>query len=280
MAETAMEWRETIVTVDGVGLLVRRIGKGPPVVCLHAIAHDGRDFEALARRIGGRFEVIAVDWPGQGCSGPDRQPPSTIRYGELLTALLATMDLPAPILIGNSVGGGAAILAAARRQAMGRPVRGLVLCDSAGLAPAGPMVTRACRVFERFFAAGERGAGWFGAAYALYYRLLVLPSPAAAKRRRVIVADGRRMAPLLRRAWAFFGTPEADLREMAAALEAPILVAWAADDRVIPLSVCLPAIKALKRATLTRYRAGHAAFLERPDAFAASFLDWTTRLPM
>ena len=270
-----MAWSEGTVTVEGVALNVRRIGRGAPLVCLHAIAHDSRDFDALAERIGGHCELRALDWPGHGRSGPDSQPPSAARYAGLLVGLLDLLALEGPILLGNSIGGGAAILAASRR-----PVRALVLCDSAGLAPASPLVTRICRLFESFFAAGERGAGWYGAAYALYYRLLVLPSSAARTRRRQIVAQGRRLAPLLRQAWASFGRPEADIRAVAAGLDIPVWAAWAANDRVIPLSLCLPAIHALKQGRLTRFKAGHAAFLERPDDFAAAFAEWAQTLPV
>jgi 4,5:9,10-diseco-3-hydroxy-5,9,17-trioxoandrosta-1(10),2-diene-4-oate hydrolase len=272
--EAATIWREERVSVDGARLALRRAGRGRPVVCLHAIGHDGRDFEALAQRIGGRFEVIALDWPGHGSSGPDREPPSAARYGALLTGTLSTLAVDKPILIGNSIGGGAAILSASRR-----PVRGLVLCDSAGLVAVTPLVAAVCRVFARFFAAGERGARWYGPAYALYYSLLVLPEPAARNRRRQIIAQGRRLAPALRRAWESFARPEADIRDVAAELDIPVWAAWAENDRVIPLAFCRDAIGALRHGRLTRYRAGHAVFLEQPDAFAADFVTWADALP-
>jgi pimeloyl-ACP methyl ester carboxylesterase len=268
-----MNWTESEISVDGVTLAVRRIGRGAPLVCLHAIGHDSRDFEALAERIGGRFEVIALDWPGHGASGPDSRPVSAGRYGQLLDGALDSLAIREPILLGNSIGGAAAILSASRRSA-----RGLVLCDSGGLVEVNALVARFCGAFARFFAAGERSAGWYAPAYALYYRLLLLPRPAARARRRRIVADGRRLAPLLRQAWESFGRPEADIRSVVARLDIPVWAAWAAHDRVIPLSACLPAIKALRHGRLTRYTAGHAVFLEEPDAFAADFIGWAENL--
>ena len=152
-----------------------------------------------------------------------------------------------------------------------------VLCDLGGLIEVTPQVTRICGHFARFFAAGERGAFWFGWAYALYYRM-VLPQPAAAAQRRRIVAAGRRIAPVLRQAWQSFGRPEADIRAMAEALDVPIWVAWATQDKVIPLSRCRPAIRRLKRATLSEFQGGHSAFLEQPDTFAEGFLAFAARL--
>lgn len=261
------------IEVDGVRLAVSREGRGIPVVCLHAIAHGGGDFRAFAARARDRFEVICVDWPGHGRSGEDPRPLSPARYAALLAGLVARLGLERPVLVGCSIGGAAAIL-----YARDHPVRGLVLCDSAGLVEVGATVRRFCAAFGRFFAAGARGARWFGPAYAAYYRLLVLPSRAAAGQRRRIVACGYEMAPKLAEAWQGFGRPDADIRQIAWSLEVPVWFAWARGDRVIPLSFCKPAIAGMKRATLTAFPGGHAAFLEQPDAFAAGFAEFAGTL--
>lgn len=254
-------------------LAVRRIGRGAPVVCLHAIGHDAEDFVSLAERFADRYEFFLVDWPGHGRSKADAGPVTAARYAELLQSALVTLGVKNPVIVGNSVGGGAALLYASRN-----PVRGLVLCNSAGLVEVTPMVSRICRLFEKFFAAGERRAFWFNWLYARYYGL-VLPMPAASERRRAIIAQGEQLAPLLRQAWAGFGRPEADLRALAASLDVPVWVAWAARDKVIPLRACLPAIQRLKRYKLSRYDAGHVAFLEQPDKFAEDFEQWLAGLP-
>jgi pimeloyl-ACP methyl ester carboxylesterase len=255
-----------MIEVDGVALAVAREGRGVPVVCLHAIAHGGGDYAAFAERMAGGFEVIRLDWPGHGRSGEDHRPLSPARYAELLAGLLAKLEIERPILIGCSIGGAAAML-----YARTHPVRGLVLCDPGGLVEANATTRRFCAMFVKWFAAGERGAWWFGAAYGAYYRLLVLPGPAAAAQRRRIVACGYELAGKLRAAWTGFGGPDADIREVAWSLDVPVWFAWARNDRVIPLSVCRPAIDRMRRATVTRFAGGHAAFLEQPDAFAEGF---------
>ena len=55
-----------ILEACGLPLVVRRSGTGPVIVCLHATGHGARDFDRLARRLGGDFTFIALDWPGQG----------------------------------------------------------------------------------------------------------------------------------------------------------------------------------------------------------------------
>jgi 4,5:9,10-diseco-3-hydroxy-5,9,17-trioxoandrosta-1(10),2-diene-4-oate hydrolase len=254
-----------LVEIDGVTLAVDRAGRGAPVVCLHSVGHDGRDFDPLVDRCGDAFEFVRVDWPGHGRSGPDRVPASAARYAAILDGLLQRLGIDNPLLIGNSIGGAAAIAQAARRRA-----RGLVLCDSGGLVAVDATVKAVCGLFERFFAAGESGAFWYPAAFALYYRL-VLPRPEARDRRLRVVGQARDMAPVLRQAWASFSRPEADLREAAASLDIPIWAAWAKHDRVIPLSRVRPALDRLRNVRLSLFEGGHTPFLEEPDAFAAQF---------
>jgi len=260
------------VVVDGVRLAYAREGKGQAIVCLHAIGHGGRDFEAFTNAVKDRFEVIRIDWPGQGRSGPDAKQPTPARYAELLAGILAALKVTNPIIIGNSIGGATAIVYAAKN-----PVRALVLCDPGGIFEITPAVQRATQFFSRFFAAGARRAWWYKSAFAFYYRL-VLPSPAAVPQRKRIIRAAFEIAPVLRDAWLGFGQPEADLRDLAVALDVPVWFAWAKSDRVIPLSYAKPAISRMKRARVTRFRGGHAAFLERPKHFTREFLKFAQSL--
>ncbi|HEY2659959.1 MAG TPA: alpha/beta hydrolase [Caulobacteraceae bacterium] len=262
----------TCLQIDGVSLAVDRIGRGAPVVCLTAVGHDAHDFDGLAERCGRRFEFIRIEWPGHGRSGPDRHSASAARYSDLLAGALKALGVEQPILIGNSIGGAAAICYAAQHS-----VRGLVLCDSGGLVEVGGATRAFCSFFERFFAAGERGAFWFAPAFALYYRL-TLTQPAARAQRQAIVRSGHRLAPVLRQAWASFGRPEADLRDLAARLDTPIWVAWAKQDRTLPLALCLPTIRRLRHHSLTTFTGGHTPFLEQPDAFAQGFMAFADAL--
>jgi 4,5:9,10-diseco-3-hydroxy-5,9,17-trioxoandrosta-1(10),2-diene-4-oate hydrolase len=203
----------------------------------------------------------------------DRKPASAARYAELLDGAMQRLRLTAPIVLGNSIGGAAAI-----RYASRAPVRALVLCDSGELVAVTRSIAFFCRLFERFFAAGARGAAWYPRAFAWYYRL-VLPTPSAAAQRARVIANARALAPTLRDAWASFGRADADVRDVAASLDVPIWVAWARRDRVIPLAACKPALDRLRRARLDTFDAGHSAFLEQPDAFAQGFAEFVASLP-
>jgi 4,5:9,10-diseco-3-hydroxy-5,9,17-trioxoandrosta-1(10),2-diene-4-oate hydrolase len=263
-------WKECVV--EGVRLAFDDEGSGPALLCLHAVGHGARDFEALRLGLRGRARVIALDWPGHGRSGEDAEPPSAERYAALLRGLVEGLGLGELVLLGNSIGGAAALRFAA---ACPERVRGLVLVDSGGLDRVDLAARLATRAMARFFGAGARGARWFPRAFALYYRL-VLPGPAARAQRERIVASAREVAPLLAAAWRSFGEPSADLRERARALRCPVLVAWAEGDRVLRLARSLPAIRRIPDARLERFPGGHAPFLECPERFLPAlerFLD-------
>ncbi|HEY4124461.1 MAG TPA: alpha/beta hydrolase [Rhizomicrobium sp.] len=243
--------------------LMRR-GRGQPIVCLHAIAHGARDFALLAEKVGDRFEIIAVDWPGHGLSPDDGQAPDAAHYANVLARLLDALQLENPILLGCSIGGAAAL-----RVAAARPVGGLVLCNAGGLQAITPVTRFAIARMVWFFRGGEAGKKWFGGAYRFYYTRLVLPLAPPAHRERIIAA-GYAMAPLLRQAWESFARADADTRALVAKVECPILFAWAKSDRIIAWSQSKRAAATAKNGTVALMRGGHAAFLEDADTFAAA----------
>jgi 4,5:9,10-diseco-3-hydroxy-5,9,17-trioxoandrosta-1(10),2-diene-4-oate hydrolase len=264
------------VVVDGIRIAYDDEGEGPPLVCTHAIGHGARDFETLRARLRHRYRVVAPDWPGHGSSGDDREPASAARYAGVLEGLVDALGLGDLVLLGNSIGGAAAIHFAARRL---RQTRALVLVDPGGLDRVDLLARGVTRAMAAFFAAGARGARWFPRAFELYYRMVLPGLPARAQRER-IVAAARESSPRLAEAWGSFGEPSADLRVLATRLACPVLVAWARSDRVVQLRRSRPAIARIPDARLELFPGGHAPFLECPDDFVPAlerFLDrvWT-----
>lgn len=255
------------IVVDGVRLAVARDGAGPPVICLHAIGHGARDFEFFAAAVSNRFEVLRIDWPGQGRSGVDRHAPCARRYADLLRGVVTQLGLADPILIGCSIGGAAAIDYASRFG-----VRALVLANSGGLVSLTPATSRICRAVSGIFAAGAKGAWWFAPLYGLYYRM-VLPTPAAGAQRQRIVRAGPECAAVLASAWASFAEPELnDRRAAAVSLGVPVLVAWAMQDKINRFQAVEPTLRRMSSTQVVKFQGGHAAFLERPREFEEAFL--------
>ncbi len=112
-----------------------RIEAAPPVIMVHGAFCGGWAFDAFrAPFAAAGHPVLAPDLPGHGAD----QPASAVvgqsmsDYARAIAALIA--DQPrAPFLIGHSLGGLVAQMAAVQAQRAGRPVAGLVL-----LAPSPP----------------------------------------------------------------------------------------------------------------------------------------------
>jgi 4,5:9,10-diseco-3-hydroxy-5,9,17-trioxoandrosta-1(10),2-diene-4-oate hydrolase len=263
------------VEVDGVSLAYNDEGRGPVVVCLHATGHGARDFEQTRAQLKSDYRVIAVDWPGHGRSSHDTQPHGMHRYADLLEGFLTKLGITECAIIGNSVGGGAALIYAARHP---ERVRGIVLENPAGLAPISAAAVAVMKTFTRFFAAGASGASWYPAAFAAYYRALLPLAPAHAQRAR-IVAAAVESAPALTQAWASFSKPTGDLRELAPMIATPILVLWATGDQLNRLSRAKPALKRFANARIVTLPGGHSPHLEVPDRFEAAVRDFFRELP-
>ncbi|HEU4810271.1 MAG TPA: alpha/beta hydrolase [Sphingomicrobium sp.] len=79
----------------------------PPVLCLHGLTRNTRDFENLAARLAGEWRVIGVDFRGRGGSEFDtdsaRYMPPT--YAADVLQLLDELGIPEAVFIGTSLGG-------------------------------------------------------------------------------------------------------------------------------------------------------------------------------
>lgn len=99
------------------------------LVLLHGLGDNASVWEGLVRVIGPRFDLVAPELPGHGGSAlGDTVGCDVDRMTTLITELVDHLALPAPTLVGHSLGGQVALRAAARRP--GR-YGGLVLVDYA-----------------------------------------------------------------------------------------------------------------------------------------------------
>jgi 4,5:9,10-diseco-3-hydroxy-5,9,17-trioxoandrosta-1(10),2-diene-4-oate hydrolase len=251
-------------TVAGVRLAYDDEGYGPPVVCLHAIGHGASDWTRLRERLRDRHRVLALDWPGHGRSGDDGERVSIARYAELLRLFLLAARVESAVLVGNSIGGGAALRFACENP---HRVRGLVLANPAGLDERDRLSALAIGAMVGLFAAGTRSASWYAWAFAQYYRWVLPSEPARAQRDRIVIASTE-MAPLLLQAWESFAAPDSDLRGLAPKVECPVLFTWATRDRFVQLPRNRAAIARFPRHQLRKFHAGHSPQLETPEEFA------------
>ena len=79
----------------------------PPLLCLHGLTRNSRDFEALADRYAGRFRVIAPDFRGRGMSERDPEPGRylPLTYASDVLQLLDELAIDRAVFVGTSLGG-------------------------------------------------------------------------------------------------------------------------------------------------------------------------------
>ena len=258
-----------VANVGELALAYNDEGSGEPVVCLHAVGHGARDFEAFRAGAKAKHRVIALDWPGHGRSSKDTSAPSVRHYAKVLEGFLDAIGVERATLVGNSIGGGAAIRFAA--EFPGR-VRALVLENPAGLEPNDIISQTAIAGMVRLFRAGAENAIWFGAAFDAYYRAILPSAPAHEQRARIVAAGSQREnAALIARAWESFSDPSQDLRGLGATISKPVLFAWAIKDKFVQLWRSRPAILEYPNARIEEFDAGHSPHLETPQAFLVAF---------
>jgi pimeloyl-ACP methyl ester carboxylesterase len=124
--------------------------EAPPLICVHGLTRNGRDFDTLAEALSDRYRVICPDLPGRGRSdwlGDSSlyQPPS---YIAALSHLLAAIGKPVGF-VGTSLGGICGMLIAA---AHGQPITRIVVNDVGPHIPAA-----ALRRIRAYMAPGSGG---------------------------------------------------------------------------------------------------------------------------
>jgi pimeloyl-ACP methyl ester carboxylesterase len=135
-------------------LALARRGTGPTLVLLHALGSSRTVWDPVVPALAERFDVLTVDLPGSGGSGP--VPPGTEPHPAFLAgtvaALLDELGIDRPHVVGNSLGGWVAL-----DPAGPRPVASLTLFAPAGLWR--PTLAAECRAGVRRDRGGARGDG-------------------------------------------------------------------------------------------------------------------------
>jgi pimeloyl-ACP methyl ester carboxylesterase len=253
-------------------LAIREEGSGgEPLVLVHGAGTSGAIWHRAMGLLAPGRKVFAPDVPGYGGSPPAGRGFALDEVTQRLADGLDEAGVAAPYdLVGHSMGGGIAILLAARHP---ERVRRLVLVAPAGMAA----LPRAL--------AGLLGA--VAAPYAVARRRLASPLADSALVRRLALAgvayDGARVpaeharAVLASSAGAtrigpgLASAAAADLQEALATVRAPLGLVWGEHDPVIPRRR-IDVIHGVRPDAVVRIvpATAHAPMLERPEAFCAA----------
>lgn len=131
--EHPCDWHTGISHANGIGIHYRRTGgEKPPLVALHGLLGSGACLLPLARSLEGCFDVLLPDARGHG--GSDA-PDNGYLYHDLaadLIGLIGELNLAVPALVGHSMGGMTAAVAASK---LGSRVSALILIDPTFIGP-------------------------------------------------------------------------------------------------------------------------------------------------
>ena len=124
-AEAMVPAEGRFVDVPGARLHFIELGDGPPIVMVHGLMGQARNFAyALAERMARDHRVILVDRPGWGHSELAGPRPGIAAQAEAIAALIAKLQLDRPLLVGHSFGGAVSLALALAHP---ERVRGLAL---------------------------------------------------------------------------------------------------------------------------------------------------------
>jgi len=248
---------------------VRERGAGPAIVCLHGIGSGAASWLGLALQLAPQARVIAWDAPGYGASTPlSAAQPSAADYAQRLHGLLDALDVQSCVLVGHSLGALTAASAARKDSALASRIRRLVLISpAAGYgAPQREEARRKVRA-ERLAALDELGIAGM-----------------AAKRAGRLVSAG---ASELARQWVQWNMAQLNDGGLRQAVELlcnadlladlppamPVRVACGALDAVTTPEACAEVARRCGVPLESIADAGHASYVERPQAVAALLRD-------
>ena len=246
-------------TVDGRRVAyLERSGAEPALVLLHGFGAQKDVWLELGAALDGR-RLLAPDLPGHGDS--DRGP-GAYDAERLAAELGSWLDAiaPGPVALGgNSLGGELAARLALRRPAQ---TRALVLLAPAGVeSPAPAALADSLRAGANPLIPTTRGA--FDELVDFAYEV---PPDLPGLARDVLAADTRRRAPFLRELFAALGPR--GLEERLPQIDAPALVVWGAQDRVLDPSAAPVWADALGAELTVLPGVGHVPMMEAPDEVA------------
>ncbi len=240
-----------------------------PLVVLPAAGFAWGDYRPILEHFGGERRVFALDWPGFGASA--KPSPTDFAYGapayaELLEPWLNALGATRVVLLGNGIGGAAAL-----HFALAQPERvlGLFLVAPAGFAPAG---------IARMLATRLLGMPALLERIAPLLANLAL-GPATPETRAVLAARKSRRAAnrdsdsgVLAEAalWRALGQPDADLTGPARQVSASAMLVRGALDPLFSAGDARRATESIGprgAVEVVLPGAGHLPFLQQPRRF-------------
>jgi len=243
---------------DGARVAYRELGAGPPLALLHSGMLSYKEWEPLVSDLAERFRVVLPDLPLHGDSEDRSRHPYTLEwFAEVLGGFAAEVLGPRPLLAGH--GAGAEVLLQAVLSGRVRPSRLVLMPNRMHAPPERARMRAAWQVTAQAAAVPGLDRLLSYGAGALFAPsrgplLSVRGNPEAADLFRQAFADVPGNSSLARswakcaRAWP--RGAQTELLEQYSRLDMPVLLLWADQDRMHPLSVAEEALARLPNGQL------------------------------
>jgi len=243
----------------------------PPILCLHGLTRNARDYDVLARRLAGEWRVITVDFRGRGESGyaKDAMSYAPLTYVQDIDGLLTELAIDRFVAVGTSLGGIVTMLMGGTAHAR---IAGAVLNDiGPEIDPAGLSRIRGYVGKQSNFPTWMHAARHVAETNAeLYPGWAIEDWLAMAKRLYRLNSAGRIVLDYDMRIAEPFRVPGNEAgpdmwRALATLAPVPVLIVRGARSDVLPASVAERMVAALPNATLVTVEGvGHAPTLAEP----------------
>ena len=237
-------------------------GVALPVVLLHGIGSGAASWVQQLEALGGERHTLAWDAPGYGES--TRVAPASpvaADYAAALTDWLDALGVERCVLVGHSLG---AIMAGAFAAAHPSRVTGLLLLSPAAGYGAASQAERDSKRAARLALLDELGPEGLAEKRSAN----MLSAHAGADARAWVRWNMARIVPA-GYAQATHLLANADLAADLARYDGRVAVAVGADDTITPPAACERVARAARASLAVVPRAGHAGYVEAPDAYTA-----------
>jgi 3-oxoadipate enol-lactonase len=253
-----------LVSVRGTRINVIDQGSGEPVVLLHGVGGNSRNWGPQIPALAATRRVLAVDARGHGGSDPTDEPMSLQDYADDVVAVMAELGITRAPIVGMSMGG---MIAQTLVVSSPELVSSLVLADT-------------CARADEQMAAGMRAVG--GLALAQGMRTVaqsvrpVTFSPAAIAEERPYIAefeDQFAETDTVSFKIAMDALTRLDVLDRLPGIAVPTLVLSGAEDTLIPGESSKAVAAAVPGAEFQVIEnSGHLSNLDQPEAFTEHLL--------
>lgn len=241
-------------TYNNIELAYTIEGEGDTIVLLHGWGCDHTIWQATTEMLKEHYRVIAVDFAGFGQSNEPQEVWGVEEYTQSIEALLSSLGVVRPTLVGHSFGGRVSILYASRNE-----VARVVLTDAAGVKP-------------------KRSLNYYRKVYTFKLMKRALPILIGKQKAAMLIeqrrskagsSDYNRATPMMRAILS--KCVNEDLTKYMPKVAAPVLLFWGDKDTATPLADAHKMERLMPNAGLViAYGAGHFAMLEQPALWMAS----------